>query len=138
MNPVRITMKVSYDGQEAELQTMSGVRHERDGKIYLQFMQTISTEGASTPTLLIVENSTVRVHRKGDYASDFLFDIDNRHPVTYNTPMGALPMETDTRQLDLFISDEILKIKMRYNLMSNDQIMTAVDMIIHAVVEQHI
>ena len=117
---------------EQEKTVLDGVRHDRGEKIYLQFKEIISEDMEPAPTLLTVVGDEVVLHRKGDVGGDMRFVAGESHSLMYRTPMGALPMEIQTSKVDVFVSQNILEIKLRYNLLSAGELLSEIDMGIRA------
>ena len=86
----------------------------------------------AVPTLLTVENGGVWLHRKGDVGGDMLFAAGKRTAVAYRTPMGMLDLEIDTKRVDVFISEDILEIELKYNLIANEELLSEIEMNIRA------
>ena len=135
MKPVKIvreTLRQADGASERERTVLEGVRHRRGEKIYLQFKEVLAEEMDAVPTLLIVENSGVRLHRKGDVGGDMFFVAGKRTAVAYRTPMGMLDLEIDTKRADVFISEDTLEIELKYNLITNEEILSEIEMNIRA------
>ena len=135
MQQVKIVRRIHrrLDGAaEQEKTVLDGVRHDRGEKIYLQFKEIISEDMEPAPTLLTVVGDEVVLHRKGDVGGDMRFVAGESHSLMYRTPMGALPMEIQTSKVDVFVSQNILEIKLKYNLLSAGELLSEIDMGIRA------
>ena len=135
MKPVEIvreTLRQADGASERERTVLEGVRHRRGEKIYLQFKEVLAEEMDAVPTLLTVENGGVWLHRKGDVGGDMLFAAGKRTAVAYRTPMGMLDLEIDTKRVDVFISEDILEIELKYNLIANEELLSEIEMNIRA------
>lgn len=135
MQPVLITIETEHRMgrlKEKERKSFPGVRHEQQGKWYLQFKEALEEGGSEVPTLLVISDNQLRLHRKGAYGGDLVFQCNQCRKSEYGTPMGVLELETVTSRLDMFVSEDKLEIELRYDLFSEGEQISKVAMTIRA------
>ena len=118
--------------REKERKSLPGVRHEQNGKWYLQYKESLAEDEPEIPTLLIIADGKLRLRRKGSYGGDLEFECRKCLKTDYRTPMGILPMETLTKRLDVFVSDDVIEVELQYDLFSDGEKVSEVAMTIRA------
>ncbi len=135
MQPVLITMETEHSMgrlKEKEKKSFPGVRHEQNGKWYLQYKEALAEGEPEIPTLLTISGEEIRLHRKGAFGGDLEFKCAQCRKTKYRTPMGVLLMETLTNQLDVYIAEEKIEIELQYDLFSEGENVSKVKMTICA------
>lgn len=135
MKPVWITIATEHSMgrlREKEKKSLPGVRHEQNGKWYLQYKEALAEGEPEIPTLLIISDDRLRLHRKGSYGGDMEFECRKCLKTDYRTPMGILAMETLTKRLDVFVSEDVIEVELQYDLFSDGEKVSDVAMTIRA------
>ena len=127
-----VTVHRADEVEERQVQRHQGSRHEGNGKIYLRFKESLIEGEKPVLTMIILEGTQMRLHRKGPYGAKLQLEAGHKQRTNYVTPMGAMDIVLETHQLDLFISDERIEIETRYNIYSQDMLLNTVEMIIRA------
>lgn len=106
--PAKIEMRTTVSQGES---TESFVFNETgkvvymNGSYYIRYQETY--EGVEIPvTFKIDATGTVTLIRRGETSTRMKFGQDERYETTYQTPQGAITMETVTRQLRVSYRDE--------------------------------
>ena len=136
MSPVtitRTTINRNGKGWDRQKESFEGVRHERNNKVYLQFKDQLSDDEEPVPSLLTIENNMVRLHRNGSFGGDMVFALGESMQIDYHTPMGVLTMELATSRADVFLSEEVVEVDLQYQIFSEGELLSDIDMRIRAV-----
>lgn len=118
--------------RESEEILLDGVRHDRGEKIYLQFKETLFEDMPPVPTLLTVDGNEVRLHRKGEIGGDMRFAAGTNCEIAYRTPMGMVPLAVETERVDVFVSEDVLEVELKYNLLQGAELLGKMEMDIRA------
>lgn len=105
----------SKSGSGTVVQKVKGVRYERNGKLYYQYKEPESEMGQVT-AILRVEPESIRLLRQGDVRSEQQFRKGKRMPGFYDTAMGRLELDTETRELRIQLEKGIGRMNWSYDL----------------------
>ncbi len=136
MTPVTVRI-IAIHGTGAEAvrtETIcDGKRYEKDGCVILRYTETIgdSVEADRVVTTLTV-GEDVRMHRKGNPAADMLFLQEYRHAFIYPTPYGTIPMELETKRLEIKRDERRLTVHLTYTVFSDGAIASEAELVIDA------
>lgn len=97
------------------VQKAQGVRYERGGKLYYHYKEPESEMGHIT-AILRVEPGMIRLLRQGDVRSEQQFRVGKRMPGFYDTAMGRLELDTETRDLRNQLDNGIGRLSWSYDL----------------------
>ena len=120
-----ITAKRMQDGvMERECISYAGTRHMVGDKYYLRYKESIGKGQKEVPSMIVVGENEIRIHRTGALKSDLIFSPEEDHECPYTTPMGIISLTTRTKSLDIFIDEKKLDIYLNYELFSNGSLIS--------------
>lgn len=67
-----------------------------------------------------LEDSMISIVKKGNTKSTMHFSQGQKHKSDYITPFGTFGLETDTKKIDMDITEESIAVKLEYELWLND------------------
>ncbi|MBQ8412575.1 MAG: DUF1934 domain-containing protein [Lachnospiraceae bacterium] len=75
-------------------------------KLYyrLVFVEDLSGEGSMTRSIMMLSKEAMRLIRKGEINTDFVFDTTLTHNTSYVTPFGNIPVTLTTETYDFSVS----------------------------------
>lgn len=76
----------------------------RDTDYKLVFVEDLSGEGRVTRSTMVLSEDGLRLIRKGELNTDFMFGPALVHNTSYQTPYGAIPVTLVTEDYDFFVS----------------------------------
>lgn len=116
---IQITGRQRYeDGQTDKTeQRLRGRFYRREGRFYLYYREPLP-EGGETPVTLWAEPGRACVIRGGAFPCRLTFCLGQVLPASYQTPFGALNLETAARSLKLNLTDQGGQLELCYDLLS--------------------
>lgn len=118
---VQITGTHFTDGEKTTVTTKStGQLFEKNGKLYLKYSETDADTGATRNALVKVFGKTVSVEYKGNTDTLMLFEVGQTKKTTYITPLGSMPLEIRTHALEVDSANDLLHIKIDYEMSLSD------------------
>ncbi|MBR1815350.1 MAG: DUF1934 domain-containing protein [Lachnospiraceae bacterium] len=76
----------------------------------LTYSEDLSGEGEITKTTMYINTSELRIIRRGELTTDFIYSESVTHNTAYETPFGNLPITLITEKyecIDNFLEDEL-------------------------------
>lgn len=83
---------------------VSAILEIRETDYKLVFVEDLSGEGRMTRSTMLLSDEGLRLIRKGELNTDFMFGPALVHNTSYQTPYGALPVTLTTEEYEFFIS----------------------------------
>ncbi len=106
------------DGDMLEI-TTSGQYFEKNGKMYIRYIDQIMDEEQETNTTIKVDGDTVSIIRFGSVGSHLMFEKGKLHYSPYETPFGTFDMMLKTKDIQLTKNDDFIHLKVDYSLEIN-------------------
>lgn len=106
------------DGEPMEM-TTPGQYYERNGKMYIRYIDSVLDEEEDAATTIKVDGETVSIIRSGAVGSHLHFEKGKTHYSPYETPFGTFDMLLATRDIQLAVSDELIRLEVDYFLEIN-------------------
>lgn len=98
-----------------------GEYYFRNGKHFLIYEEISEEEQQVSKCVLKVSENVVELTKKGSTNVHLLFEKNKSNMTYYNTPFGELILGVATRDIDLFVSEDSLDLKLNYTLDMNYQ-----------------
>lgn len=73
---------------------------ERDNNIKVTYVEDLSGDGRKTKTQMLISATSLRVTRRGELNSDFVYGDKMTHNTIYSTPFGEIPMTIVTKKFE--------------------------------------
>lgn len=90
---------IDSDG-EKQLSKVVAVMEIRPENYKLTFVEDLSGEGRTTKSTMYISSDSLRIIRKGELNTDFMFGPSLVHNTNYATPYGNLPVTITTKKFD--------------------------------------
>lgn len=128
MEPRLIQVQLKTTIQQAdEIETFTfnepGTLIQKNDHLYLRFSESVPVK---TPILIKLEpkNNLMHLNRQGQSQLNLVLNPKRLTKVHYQTPLGLLPLEVKTNNLDFSMASDISsgEIKTRYQLFQNQQL----------------
>ena len=94
---------IDADG-EKQLSKVIAIMEIRPEDYKLTFVEDLSGEGKTTRSTMYLSPESMRIIRKGELNTDFMFGPALVHNTNYATPYGNLPVTITTKEFDFFAS----------------------------------
>ena len=88
---------IDADG-EKQLSKVAAIMEVRSDNYKLTFIEDLSGEGKTTRSTMYLSPENMRIIRKGELNTDFMFGPALVHNTNYATPYGNLPVTITTRE----------------------------------------
>ena len=75
---------------------VSAVMEVRQNDFRLVYVEDLSGDGKLTKSTLTLSGDSMRIIRKGELTTDFIYGMNLIHNTTYQTPYGTLPVVVET------------------------------------------
>ena len=98
-----------------------GEYYFRNGKHFLIYEEISEEEQQVSKCVLKVSENVVELTKKGSTNVHLLFEKNKSNMTYYNTPFGELILGVATRDIDLFVSEDSLDLRLNYTLDMNYQ-----------------
>ena len=86
---------IDSDGDKTASKCL-GVMEVRKNDYRIVYMEDLSGQGIMTKSTLIISKEGMRIIRKGELSSDFIYEEALVHNTTYKTPYGIFPVTIST------------------------------------------
>lgn len=114
------------DGIKSISENYAIMSEEKNG-YRLAYSEDLSGEGVLTETTMFISKSELRIIRRGELESDFIYSNDLTHNTSYKTAFGIIPLTLITNSFEyldmLKDNDSHLKINTSYAIDMGDSLM---------------
>ncbi|MDD6037647.1 MAG: DUF1934 domain-containing protein [bacterium] len=120
-------MQKSPHAGEAPQEVISkaeGVFYEKNGKKYVLFEEQEEETNHTTKNTVKLDGKSVELIRRGALSTHMLFESGVDFPTEYKTPYGSMMLNIVTKNLTIFESDEQIKVTIKYELRSNENLLS--------------
>ena len=101
-----------------------GVRREVAGATHILFEEREEESAKADKIHLVIRDGSVELKRSGQITSSFLFAAGADTPAQYRTPYGEIPMRIRTRSLLLPDGRAELYIRILYDILSGEELLS--------------
>lgn len=105
-------------------QQLEGQYYEKGNTIYLLYESTDTESGSATKNTLKISDTCIELISHGAIKSRIRFIINTKTEAEYITPYGALSLSVDTEKVLILKEENLLKIKLHYDLIENDRLLS--------------
>lgn len=111
--------QIQPDGTEEKHQTKHRARCKRNGDGAYEITYNERMEGIEEPleSRITVDKRRVVIERKGKLSTSLLLEKGRRNACLYETPYGAIPLETEADSIDALTVDRNIHIRVAYRLL---------------------
>ncbi|GAB6179292.1 DUF1934 family protein [Desulfotomaculum defluvii] len=117
---VQVTVKNTQIGLDNKPEVIeveySGTLYRKNNNYYIIYQETQGTGMGKTTTTLKVEHNTITLIRNGTVNMRQVFEKDQIHCSTYQTPQGSMEMTVKTLNKEVILTDLGGSIKLEYEL----------------------
>lgn len=110
------------DGQ-VSVSDICAMMQKRENDYRLVYVEDLSGEGKMTKSTMLLSENSLRITRKGELNTDFMYGKAMTHHTSYGTPYGMFPVTLETENYEFMIDDEeyIICAETRYKLIIDGQ-----------------
>lgn len=116
---VYINAKQESLGEEGMEMVTTGQLKEKDGKLYLTYIDSMLDEEKQIKTMVKVDGDKVSIIRYGENQSHLLFEKGISHITPYETPFGYMEMISHTHDIGLTQTDGGFELFIDYQVEMN-------------------
>lgn len=114
-------LQFEVDSENALEIVSRGEYYFRNGKHFLIYEEISEEEQQVSKCVLKLSENVVELTKKGSTNVHLLFEKNKSNMTYYNTPFGELILGVATREINLFVSEDSLDLKLNYTLDMNYQ-----------------
>lgn len=104
------------DETEAIEVVVPGTYYLKNGKQYVLYEELEEDGRVTKNQIKIFEDRHMEIRKSGVLNAHLTFEIGKKHPTTYQTPFGPLPVSIETRALTIAETEEHITIEIDYGL----------------------
>lgn len=108
-------VQMDIDDTPIELVT-TGTYYLKNGKHYVLYDEQAEEQVPVTKNTVKFYGGHFEMMKKGGVNSLLLFDDGKKSSSVYNTPFGPLQMDVVTKEMDIFESEDELRVNIKYTL----------------------
>lgn len=109
------------DGESSDVGIdKDGICYYKDGKYYVCFEEISSDNFKSSKSILKLNPRMIEFIRRGAGKTHLYFEQGKLNHTYYNTIVGNIFIGIDTKDLDLKVSDDVIRAKIEYALFMNE------------------
>lgn len=97
---MRVSIEVETMDAEGDITVVNipAAMEIRQGECRLVYVEKLSDEGGNTRTVMTISGKKMRIIRKGEINSDFIYESSLIHNTMYGTPYGTFPVTIETNR----------------------------------------
>lgn len=108
------------DGNTEEIKSVcDGQYYIKNGKYY--FLYEEETEYGKVKSIIKVDDELLEVIKKGAMSVHFFYKVGETIRCDYDTPFGIIPIEINTKNLDIYVEDHYMKVVVSYIMLSENK-----------------
>ncbi len=101
-----------------------GSYYLKNGKHYLLYEEAMEGFNDVTKNRLTFTEDRLEITKSGVINAHLLFERDKRNSTFYYTPFGSITVGIDTKNMDISITDDLIKINISYALEMNNRLVS--------------
>lgn len=104
-----------FDGEKSEV-TCAAMLEKRQTDYKISYIEDISGEGKKTKSTIYIGENSIRIIRRGEVNSDFIFSKDLEHNTVYETLFGNFPVTIITKLYEIEKKESNIKARIDYEM----------------------
>ena len=134
-----IIESTDQDGIKSKSENFAIMSDDKNG-YRLEYSEDLSGEGILTDTIMLISSSELRIIRRGELESDFIYSNALTHNTSYNTPFGVIPITIVTNSYEyldmLHDADTGINISSSYTIDMGDSLTPPANMDMNIIIKE--
>ncbi|MBQ7706944.1 MAG: DUF1934 domain-containing protein [Lachnospiraceae bacterium] len=134
-----IIESTDQDGIKSKSENFALMSKEQKG-YRLSYSEDLSGEGELTETTMFISPSELRIIRRGELVTDFIYSESLTHNTSYETPFGIIPITLITQSFEyldmLHDADTGINISSSYTIDMGDSLMPPASMDMNIIIKE--